>query len=111
MWTPVSRKQKRGSDLFLFLCRAFKINELKTEVTNRLAMLEKRVECKCTLAFTLFLSGRLVPVGLFCRSLVPLDLGEIRLASPVTQLVTDHILPQLIMPSGLCNAGPQLTII
>ncbi|TNN03691.1 hypothetical protein fugu_000720 [Takifugu bimaculatus] len=25
--------------------RAFKINELKTEVTNRLAMLEKRVEC------------------------------------------------------------------
>ncbi len=27
-------------------CRAFKINELKTEVTNRLAMLEKRVECK-----------------------------------------------------------------
>ncbi|KAG9330087.1 hypothetical protein JZ751_027353, partial [Albula glossodonta] len=26
--------------------RAFKINELKTEVTNRLAMLEKRVECK-----------------------------------------------------------------
>ncbi|TKS66782.1 High affinity cGMP-specific 3',5'-cyclic phosphodiesterase 9A [Collichthys lucidus] len=24
--------------------RAFKINELKTEVTNRLAMLEKRVE-------------------------------------------------------------------
>lgn len=33
-----------------FLCRAFKINELKTEVTNRLAMLEKRVERKCTLA-------------------------------------------------------------
>lgn len=28
------------------LCRAFKINELKTEVTNRLAMLEKRVECE-----------------------------------------------------------------
>ncbi|XP_069581299.1 high affinity cGMP-specific 3',5'-cyclic phosphodiesterase 9A-like [Brachyistius frenatus] len=27
--------------------RAFKINELKTEVTNRLAMLEKRVERKC----------------------------------------------------------------
>lgn len=26
--------------------RAFRINELKTEVTNRLAMLEKRVECK-----------------------------------------------------------------
>lgn len=25
--------------------RAFRINELKTEVTNRLAMLEKRVEC------------------------------------------------------------------
>lgn len=41
-----------GSEHFLFLCRAFKINELKTEVTNRLAMLEKRVECKCTLAFT-----------------------------------------------------------
>uniref|UniRef100_A0A4W3JUV7 Uncharacterized protein n=1 Tax=Callorhinchus milii TaxID=7868 RepID=A0A4W3JUV7_CALMI len=30
--------------LSLSLCRAFKINELKTEVTNRLAMLEKRVE-------------------------------------------------------------------
>lgn len=28
--------------------RAFKINELKTEVTNRLAMLEKRVERKST---------------------------------------------------------------
>lgn len=27
--------------------RAFKINELKTEVTNRLAMLEKRVERTC----------------------------------------------------------------
>lgn len=27
-----------------FFFRAFKINELKTEVTNRLAMLEKRVE-------------------------------------------------------------------
>jgi len=26
------------------LYRAFRINELKTEVTNRLAMLEKRVE-------------------------------------------------------------------
>lgn len=26
--------------------RAFRINELKTEVTNRLAMLEKRVERK-----------------------------------------------------------------
>lgn len=26
--------------------RAFRINELKSEVTNRLAMLEKRVECK-----------------------------------------------------------------
>lgn len=60
MWTPVSRKQKRGSDLFLFLCRAFKINELKTEVTNRLAMLEKRVECKCTLAFTLRAAGQLL---------------------------------------------------
>uniref|UniRef100_A0A673W6L5 Phosphodiesterase n=1 Tax=Salmo trutta TaxID=8032 RepID=A0A673W6L5_SALTR len=29
---------------FTYLCRAFRINELKTEVTNRLAMLEKRVE-------------------------------------------------------------------
>uniref|UniRef100_A0A672HD49 Phosphodiesterase n=1 Tax=Salarias fasciatus TaxID=181472 RepID=A0A672HD49_SALFA len=28
----------------LVFCRAFRINELKTEVTNRLAMLEKRVE-------------------------------------------------------------------
>lgn len=27
--------------------RAFRINELKTEVTNRLAMLEKRVERRC----------------------------------------------------------------
>lgn len=27
-----------------FTCRAFRINELKTEVTSRLAMLEKRVE-------------------------------------------------------------------
>lgn len=26
--------------------RAFRINELKTEVTNRIAMLEKRVECE-----------------------------------------------------------------
>lgn len=32
----------------LSVCRAFKINELKTEVTNRLAMLEKRVERKST---------------------------------------------------------------
>lgn len=33
-------------DLF-FSHRAFRINELKTEVTNRLAMLEKRVEREC----------------------------------------------------------------
>ena len=33
--------------------RAFKINELKTEVTNRLAMLEKRVERKCVLLTSL----------------------------------------------------------
>lgn len=41
-----------SSDLPLSLSlhphRAFKINELKTEVTNRLAMLEKRVERKST---------------------------------------------------------------
>uniref|UniRef100_A0A8C8JC71 Phosphodiesterase n=1 Tax=Oncorhynchus tshawytscha TaxID=74940 RepID=A0A8C8JC71_ONCTS len=35
-----------------FFCRAFRINELKTEVTNRLAMLEKRVECMCKGFFT-----------------------------------------------------------
>lgn len=49
-----------GSDAFSFLCRAFKINELKTEVTNRLAMLEKRVERKCTLDFPLRAAGRLL---------------------------------------------------
>lgn len=31
---------------FLLIPRAFKINELKAEVTNHLAALEKRVECK-----------------------------------------------------------------
>lgn len=30
-----------------FLSRVFKINELKTEVANHLAMLEKKVECEC----------------------------------------------------------------
>lgn len=39
-------RQPGGSDPVLYLRRAFKINELKTEVTNRLAMLEKRVERK-----------------------------------------------------------------
>lgn len=73
------QEAQRGLERFLFLRRAFKINELKTEVTNRLAMLEKRVERKCTLAFPL--SGRsapyrdcLLPVSLLCRSQVPLDL-------------------------------------
>lgn len=32
--------------------RAFRINELKTEVTNRLAMLEKRVECKSYILYS-----------------------------------------------------------
>lgn len=53
------QEAEQGFDRFLFLCRAFKINELKTEVTNRLAMLEKRVERKCTLAFPL--SSRSAP--------------------------------------------------
>lgn len=51
---------QQGLDRFLFLCRAFKINELKTEVTNRLAMLEKRVERKCTLAFSHSAAGQLL---------------------------------------------------
>lgn len=31
----------------VFLPRAFKVNELKAEVANHLAVLEKRVECEC----------------------------------------------------------------
>lgn len=50
----------------LSVCRAFKINELKTEVTNRLAMLEKRVECKCVSTFhplSYFMTYFIFPVG------------------------------------------------
>lgn len=35
----------------IWFSRAFRINELKTEVTNRLAMLEKRVECEWHISF------------------------------------------------------------
>ncbi|XP_059417543.1 high affinity cGMP-specific 3',5'-cyclic phosphodiesterase 9A-like isoform X1 [Carassius carassius] len=46
--TQVAEQFSRMNDrhIFLSICspRAFKINELKSEVTNRLAMLEKRVE-------------------------------------------------------------------
>lgn len=58
------QEAQQGLDRFLFLRRAFKINELKTEVTNRLAMLEKRVERKCTLAFPL--SSRSAPYRDVC---------------------------------------------
>uniref|UniRef100_A0A673XKI9 Phosphodiesterase n=1 Tax=Salmo trutta TaxID=8032 RepID=A0A673XKI9_SALTR len=64
----------------LFLCRAFKINELKTEVTNRLAMLEKRVE----------LEGMKVVEIEKCRS----DIKKLReeMASRNNRLVTCHFL-------------------
>ncbi|KAM7380952.1 hypothetical protein PAMP_004216 [Pampus punctatissimus] len=45
--------------------RAFKINELKTEVTNRLAMLEKRVEP----------NGDKDLFMVTCRSLIHLNVG------------------------------------
>uniref|UniRef100_A0A8K9UJB4 Phosphodiesterase n=1 Tax=Oncorhynchus mykiss TaxID=8022 RepID=A0A8K9UJB4_ONCMY len=60
--------------------RAFKINELKTEVTNRLAMLEKRVE----------LEGMKVVEIEKCRS----DIKKLReeMASRNNRLVTCHFL-------------------
>lgn len=44
-WCPQGRENCLSSaDLPSFFCRAFKINELKAEVADHLAALEKRVE-------------------------------------------------------------------
>lgn len=65
--------------------RAFKINELKTEVTNRLAMLEKRVERKCASVSTLGCRSGAYQESGSCTNIPSCSPhAQIRLCDPVT---------------------------
>lgn len=68
--------------------RAFKINELKTEVTNRLAMLEKRVERKCASVFPRWAAGQvLIRTSGSCTNVPSCSPhAQIRLRDPLTHL-------------------------
>lgn len=80
------------SPVLTFLFRAFKINELKTEVTNRLAMLEKRVECESyhfesllyLLLYLMSIMGMLKSLScIYCSAVLYYGSGETTICSYV----------------------------